>query len=187
MLEKVAINIIKRHTFKVTGISTLSGMPGGLTMIATIPADLAQYYYHVIVLAQKLAYLYGYPQFDEGNDMDAELISHLTLFIGVMYEVNGAKEAVLAVSNNLAPETPTGIPGRALTETSFYMLRKNIARWVGIKITKKTFSQGVSKVIPIVGAFVSGGVSYFSFTPMAHRLKAALEEGYATELTGFQE
>jgi hypothetical protein len=28
-------------------------------MLATVPADIAQYYYHLIVAAQKIAYIYG--------------------------------------------------------------------------------------------------------------------------------
>ena len=181
VLERIAESLVKMHTFQVTGISTLSGMPGGLAMVATIPADLVQYYYHVIVLAQKLAYLYGYPQFDK-NDIygDDELISHLTLFIGVMYDVDGADKALLAVSNDLAADTLARVPEETLKETSLYLLKKNIARWVGLKVTRKTFSQSVSKVIPFVSGIISGGVSYISFTPMAQNLKTTLEEAHKT-------
>lgn len=184
VLEKTARSIVKEHTLKVTGISTLTGMPGGLAMVATIPADLAQYYYHVIVLAQKLAYLYGYPQFknDGSDDMDGDLVHHLTLFIGVMYDVEGANKAVLEVSRNLDSETISKVPGKALTETAYYILRKNIARFVGIKVTKKTITQGISKAIPIVSGIVSGGVSYFSFTPMAEKLRVTLKNGHESRV-----
>lgn len=185
VVEKIAGSIVKEHTLKVTGISTLTGMPGGVAMVATIPADLAQYYYHVIVLAQKLAYLYGYPQFDKDSfdAVDGELVHYLTLFIGVMYDVEGADIAVLAVSRNLtSSETLTRVPEKALTETGYYLLRKNIARYVGILIAKKTLSQGISKVIPIVSGIISGGISYFSFTPMAEKLRIALKEGHEVRL-----
>ncbi|SKB76836.1 hypothetical protein SAMN05660776_2881 [Salegentibacter holothuriorum] len=180
VLEKTVRSVVQEHTFKVTGISTLTGMPGGLVMVATIPADLAQYYYHVIVLAQKLAFLYGYPQFkNDGSDyMDDDLVHHLTLFIGVMYEVEGADKAVLEVSKDHNSETISKVPGKTLTETAYYMLRKNIARFVGLKITKKTINQGISKVIPIVSGLVSGGVSYFSFTPMAEKLRVSLKNAH---------
>ena len=54
---------INNHTAKVTAISAAAGIPGGLAMAATIPGDMAQYYWHTFVLAQKLAYLYGIPDF----------------------------------------------------------------------------------------------------------------------------
>jgi len=180
VLEKTVRSVIKEHTFTVTGISTLTGLPGGLAMIATIPADLAQYYYHVIILTQKLAFLYGYPQFkkDGSEDMDDELVHHLTLIIGVMYEVEGENKAVLGVSKNHNSETLSKVAGKALTETAYYMLRKNIARSLNLKLTKKTINHGVSKVIPIVSGLVSGGVSYFSFTPMAEKLRVTLKNGH---------
>lgn len=188
VLDRVSSSIIKQHTYKVTGVSTLSGMPGGLAMVATIPADLAHYYYHVVVLAQKLAYLYGYPQFNSGRDeVHEELVSQLTLFIGVMYDVEGANRAVLAASGNRAAEPFYQVPQKTLTETTFYLLKKNIARWVGIKITKRTFSQGLSKAIPLIGGFISGGVAYTSFTPMAQKLKATLKEGYKSGLKSYKE
>lgn len=184
VLEKAVRSVVKEHTLKVTGISTLTGMPGGLAMVATIPADLAQYYYHVIVLAQKLAFLYGYPQFknDGSDDLDDELVHHLTLFIGVMYDVEGAEEAVLEVSKNLNSETISKVPGKALTETAYYILRKNIARFAGIKLTEKTINQGITKAIPIVSGLISGGVSYFSFTPMAEKLRVTLKNGHESRL-----
>ena len=169
VLEKLANSVIKEHTLKVTGISTLTGMPGGLAMAATIPADLAQYYFHVIVLAQKLAYIYGYPQFANSEDVEDELFYHLTLFIGVMYKVEGAKNAVLSVSENLGAQAVLQVPETTFNETAFYILRKNIARWVGLKITKKTFAQSITKAIPVVSGLISGGVSYFSFTPQIFR------------------
>lgn len=178
LLDIIATKVVRDQTLKVTGISVLSGMPGGLAMVATIPADLAQFYYNVIVLAQKLAFLYGYPQFDEEDDVDDELVYHLTLFIGVMYGVREAETAVSAFSQNLAADLDKKVPEKVLTETAYYMLKKNTARWIGIKATEKTLSRGIGKVIPIVSGFISGGVAYTTFRPMAQRLKDALEEGY---------
>ena len=60
-IEKAANSVINSHTAKVTTISTVSGIPGGLALLATIPADLANYYYHIVSVGQKLGYLYGFP------------------------------------------------------------------------------------------------------------------------------
>ena len=176
VLDKIAKNAIKRHTLRVTGISTAAGIPGGLAMIGTIPADLVQYYYHILVVSQKLAYSYGYPQFD--GDADDELIYNLTLFIGVMYGVNGANKAVIEISKRIAAETVNKLPKKALTKTVYYPLVKKIAKWIGVRLTKKTFAKNISKVIPILGGIVSGGVTYVTFYPMSNKLKRSLEEGF---------
>ena len=40
-LDSLASAVIHAETIKVTAISTAAGLPGGFTMAATIPADLA--------------------------------------------------------------------------------------------------------------------------------------------------
>lgn len=74
-------------------------------MPATIPADIAQYYGYMLRTAQKLMYLYGFPQAgltDEGNGIDSETINMLTLCLGVMYGVAGANNAVKTMAKALA-------------------------------------------------------------------------------------
>lgn len=66
-LDAIAKACIKNHMIKVTSISAAAGIPGGFAMIGTLPADTAQYYYHVLKLAQKLAYIYGYPSLLDEN------------------------------------------------------------------------------------------------------------------------
>ena len=58
IIDRIANACINTHTTKVTTISAVAGIPGGFAMAGTIPADMTQYYWHVFVLAQKLAYLY---------------------------------------------------------------------------------------------------------------------------------
>ncbi len=53
-----------------------------------------------------------------------------------------------------------------------------------MKITKKTFAQGVSKAIPILGGVISGGLTYASMKPMGNRLRKTLYDvvdGYSNE------
>ncbi len=42
-----------------TAISAAAGIPGGYAMIATIPADIIQYYGVALRFAQEMVYLYG--------------------------------------------------------------------------------------------------------------------------------
>lgn len=99
VIERVAKGIIKNHSTKVTAISAAAGIPGGLAMIGTIPADLAQYYWHFLVLAQKLAYVYGWPDLrDENNNLGEEAQAIMTLFVGVGLGADGAAAAAREVA-----------------------------------------------------------------------------------------
>jgi hypothetical protein len=51
-LDKLAKDVINAETIKVTAVSAAAGIPGGLAMAATIPADLVQFYGHIIRIAQ---------------------------------------------------------------------------------------------------------------------------------------
>ena len=42
---------------------------------------------------------------------------------------------------------------------------------MGVKITKDAFGKSISKVIPVIGAVVSGGMTLATFTPMCWKLK----------------
>ncbi|MEG2810014.1 MAG: hypothetical protein RR889_05120, partial [Akkermansia sp.] len=83
-IDAVAKDCIQYHLTVVCSVSALSGLPGCWFMMATLPADIVQFYYHILVLAQKLAYLYGFPDFsNEKGDFDDKSMQILTVFIGV--------------------------------------------------------------------------------------------------------
>ena len=48
----------------------------------------------------------------------------------------------------------------------------------GINMTKEGFAKGVGKVLPLVGAPISATITYYTFRPMARRLKKHLDELY---------
>ena len=58
-LKKKAQNVVNERTLMSTGASFIAGLPGGLAMAATIPADMIQTYAIALRLAQEVAYLYG--------------------------------------------------------------------------------------------------------------------------------
>jgi hypothetical protein len=55
-----------------------------------------------------------------------------------------------------------------------YPIIKEIAKVFGKSMTKGAFAKSVSKAIPVIGAVVSGGLTYVSFRPMAHKLQEYL-------------
>lgn len=176
-LDAMAKACIKSHTIKVTSISTMAGIPGGFAMVGTLPGDVVQYYYHVLKLAQKLAYIYGYPSLlDKDGKLTDTAINVLTVFVGVMFGVAAANKVLTELSKTLAEQIVKRLPRMALTKTFWYPLIKTIARWIGIKITKDSFAKGVSKIVPFLGGALSGGLTYFTFKPQANRLMKHLRE-----------
>lgn len=102
VIENNAKGIVENHTRKVTLISTAAGIPGGLAMLGTVPADLAQYYWHYLVMAQKLAYVYGWPDLrDENNNLGEQAQAIMTLFVGLGFGVDGASAEARTISKRL--------------------------------------------------------------------------------------
>lgn len=177
IIDRIANACINSHTTKVTTISAVAGIPGGFAMAGTIPADIAQYYWHVFVLAQKLAYLYGFPDLrDENGNLTDTASDMLTLFVGVMMGASAANQAIKGLAKEFAKQVVKRLPQKALTKTMYYPIIKQIAKWIGVKLTKDTFAKGLGKVIPILGGVISGGLTLATFRPSAKRLQHKLQE-----------
>lgn len=175
VITQAANTSIKYETSKVTGLSTVAGIPGGLALIGTVPADLAQYMGHMLRVAQKLAYLYSWPDlFADGEELDEATESILTLFVGVMFGVQLAQGGVTKVAGMIAANVAKKLPQQALTKGLIYPVVKKVAGYVGVSMTKKVFASGVAKAIPIVGAVFSGSLTLATFLPMSKRLQKHL-------------
>ena len=128
LLDSIANAVINAETLKVTTISAAAGLPGGLAMLATIPADLAQFYGFILRTAQELAYLYGWDELvTEGNslELDAATESQLILFVGVMSGVAAAGGAVTKLFGEAAMRAVAKkVAAKALTKTWYYPIAK---------------------------------------------------------------
>ncbi|MEV7438387.1 hypothetical protein [Streptomyces griseoviridis] len=176
LLDRAANDSIRYETAKVSALSAAAGVPGAIALPATLPADLAQYVGHMLRISQKLAYLYSWPElFSEGgDDVDDATMNVLTLFFGVMFGVSSANGAVGKVAAQISEQVAKKLPQKALTQGVVYPIVKKIAGYLGVEMTKQSFAKSVSKAIPIVGAAVSGGLTFATYLPMAKRLKKHL-------------
>jgi hypothetical protein len=176
VLDKAANDSIRYETAKVSALSAAAGIPGILALPATVPADTAQYVGHMLRISQKLAYLYSWPDLfsGEGDDADDATKGVLTLFFGVMFGTQSANAAVGKVAGMMSEQAAKKLPQKALTQGVVYPIVKKVAAFLGVKMTKETFAKSVSKAIPLVGAAVSGGLTFATYLPMAKRLKKHL-------------
>ncbi len=176
-IEKAAAKLIFIRTSQSSAASFVAGIPGGLAMAATIPADVAQFFGMALRLAQELSYLYGASDLWDADQIDDERVrNQLILYCGVMFGVSGAVSGVRVLSTQIAKTTLKKLPQKALTKTFWYPIVKQIGKAIGVKVTKTTVAQGVSKAVPILGGVISGSLNYVSMMPMANRLNAALNK-----------
>lgn len=176
-LDKIAKSLINKRTTHTSAVSFAAGIPGGLAMGATIPMDTLQFLGTAIRLSQELAYLYGYEDLWDGNQLDDEKVKReLTLFLGVMFGVGGSASALRVISNNISKQVIQKTSRKALTKTAYYPIIKKIGGMIGVKVTKDSFAKGISKAVPILGGIVSGGITYVSMKPMGNRLSKVLSE-----------
>lgn len=177
-VDKIADEVIKFERTCVSGISAALGTPGGFAMAATIPADISQYYGYMLRAAQKLMYLYGFPQIeidkDGDNVIDTEIMNTLIICLGVMYGVAGAKGALQAMAKGLAAGVEKKLMAHALTKGTIYPIVKSVAKWFNVKMTKEVFAGFFKKSIPVIGGAIGGGITYVSFKPCCDKLKETL-------------
>ena len=176
LIDKLADACTKSHLLKASSASFVAGLPGGLAMAATIPADLVQSYWHALVLAQKLAYLYGWPDLLDKGEVDEHTKLELTLMIGVMMGATAANRGLREVALRFAEQVAHRLPRQALTKTAYYPIVKQVGKWIGISVTKRGFAGGVAKAIPVVSGFASAGITAITIRTMAKRLKNHLKQ-----------
>ena len=176
-LDTLADETITYETNKSAALSFAAGLPGGFAMLGTIPADLMQYYAHAPRIMQKLAYLYGWRDLLADVDEDDEMLGVLAVFFGVMLGVGGAAQSLTAFAR-IAAKTAyqKHVTKRALMSITWYPVVKYSLRVIGINITKSSFTKGASKIVPVIGGFVSSGLTFMALQTQSARLKGHLRE-----------
>lgn len=176
-LDTIASKLIFKRTSQSSIASFVAGVPGGWAMAATIPADVLQFFAMALRLAQELSYIYGADDIWKNGKVDDEKVKNqLILYCGVMFGVSGAVSGVRVLSTQVAKTTIKKLPQKALTKTFWYPILQKITSQIGIKMTKTTLANGVSKAVPVVGGVISGTLNFTSMMPMANRLKETLEK-----------
>ena len=178
LLDKLANDAISFETKKSTALSFAAGIPGGLAMLGTVPADLTQYYVHSLRIMQKLAYLYGWREFlADLDDVDDETIAQMGLFFGVMLGVAGAAESLRDFARVIvAPAIEKRIARKALMKTTWYPVVKKSLKVIGVSVTKQSMAKTMSKIVPLIGGVISGGMTFVSLQTQANRLKQHLRQ-----------
>lgn len=177
-IEKIAKSVIQYERLCVSGISTALSLPGGIAMAATLPTDIAQFYGYMLRAAQKLLYLYGFPEIDinDSQILDSATMNTLIICMGVMYGVAGANSALKSMAKALSIGVEKKLINTALTKGTIYPIVKSISKWFNIRMTKEIFAGFFKKSIPVLGGVIGGGITYATFKPCCERLMKTLQE-----------
>ena len=177
-IDRLADEAISYETNKSAAISFVAGIPGGFAMLGTIPADLMQYYAHALRIMQKLAYLYGWGELlPDSRDADDDTLGMLAVFFGVMLGVGGAAQSLTSFARVAAKTAyQNHATKRALMSITWYPVVKHSLRLIGINITKSTAAKGFSKIVPVIGGFVSSGLTFMALQSQSALLKEHLRE-----------
>ena len=177
-IDRLAEEAISYEMNKSAAISFVAGIPGGFAMLGTIPADLMQYYVHALRIMQKLAYLYGWGELlPDSRDADDDTLGVLAVFFGVMLGVGGAAQSLTAFARVAAKTAyQNHATKRALMSITWYPVVKHSLRLIGINITKSTAAKGFSKIVPVIGGFVSSGLTFMALQSQSALLKEHLRE-----------
>lgn len=177
-LDGLAEATIGFETRKSAAMSFAAGLPGGLAMFVAVPADITQYYVHAFRVMQKLSYIYGWQSL-LGNldDVDDDTVGKFTLFLAVMMEVGGAASSLSVFADQVArPALHRQIARQALTKTAWYPVIKKTLALIGVKVTKDSFARTVTKVVPVAGGVISGGMTFVALRGQSVRLQRHLRK-----------
>jgi len=171
-INKIADQVIQQETNTVSGLSFAAGLPGGFALAASIPADIIQYFAFTVKTIQEIAYLYGFDELDfKDEEVGSYAMDQILIFLGAMYDVQGVDDSIKVIAEAAANRTSKALANEALTKTAIYPVVKRVAKELRSKIAKRIYVRGASKIIPVVGGAVSGGLTYATFKPNCMRLK----------------
>ena len=176
-INGIAKQVINFETNKVSAISFAAGMPGGFAMAVTVPADITQYFCSIIRVMQKLAYLYGFEEFEfNESEVSDDTLNQVMIFLGVMYGVQGANAGVKLIAQTVSQKIAKTLANKALTKGAIYPIVKKISLTVGFSMTKPLFATGVSRTVPVIGGVVTGGLTYATFKPLSYNLQKSFKK-----------
>ena len=173
VLDKLADQVIRSETASLCGISAASGIPKGWLILVSLPADIAQYYAHMLRLVQKLDYIYGREEmkFENGKATDEtrQRLLHLT---GVMYGQTDAKETISTISSAVSAKVQSKANGKMKGKILSARPFQKATQFVNEKVPfGKLLTSTDAKFLPFGKMLASGVVSYAAFRDMAKRLK----------------
>jgi len=129
-------------------------------------------------LAQELGHIYGLipnpfkeniPQ--EKGEYIKEVEEEIIKVLGIAFGVSGISMSVIEVGKQLGEKEAKEIMRKKIEEKTITKIVKEIAKVLGVKVTKEQISKTVTKIIPVIGGVTSGLLSYKAIDKIGNNLK----------------
>ncbi len=146
--RKAAESFVKWQISKCTATGIITGIPGGLAMIGTIPADITSTLYIQLRMIATVAVIGGY---DVNDDVVQSMIY---CCLGCLSVNKAFAEAGIRIGDKAALAGLKKLPGKILTA---------INKKVGFRLFTKFGKTGVinlAKLVPIAGGIIGGGFNF---------------------------
>lgn len=180
IIEKISKAVIDYESTKVTALSVAASLPSSANALAAVGAagvDIVSYFSFVLRIVQELAYLYGFEEFElDDGTLDSGTMNTVLLFIGTMFQVQGATTSLSKLASKMAENVAKNLAKKSLTKGTIYPIVREIAKKVGVRMTKQIFADTIASGIPIAGSLLSGGLTYVCFKPNCMKLRKQLME-----------
>ncbi len=176
-IDTISKSPIEYETNKVTALSAIASLPGGVAAFGSVSADMVSYYAHILRIVQKLAYLYGFPDFQLNEDsIDEETLNYILVFVGIMFGVQGASETANKIAAKVADNVARKLPQKALNKSVINPLFGKLLSKIGAKASKQTVADLFASAVPVMSAAFSGGLTYVTFMPRCYKLRNTLRK-----------
>ncbi len=145
-----AKELIKQQLLKCSASGFVTGFGGLLTMVVTVPANVASVLYVQMRMIAALAAIGGY---DVHSD-EVQTLVYLCLVGSSLTDV--VKSTGIKIANKVTTNMLKKLPGAVLTK---------INQKVGFRLLTKFGTKGavnLVKVVPVAGALVGAGIDYGS-------------------------
>ncbi len=178
-IDEIADEVIKTERNFVAGISATLGTQAGIGIIAAVPADIIQYHVYLLRIAQKMLYLYGFPEInvtEKNNTFDEATINLFTICLGIMNEVEGTIEAIKVIAKAQYNGAKKRAMKKLLTEGVIDKEAEDTAEWFEERMVKSFIASAAKAMVPIVSTVICGGSTFASFEICADNLREVLKD-----------
>ncbi|MBO4804704.1 MAG: hypothetical protein IK005_09370 [Paludibacteraceae bacterium] len=186
-ISKLAQKEARKNVWYATLLSFITAIPTNWLMWPAIIIDLLQFQIHVFLISQKLLFLYGKYDIEKESQVNEKanrlMLIVSTIMIGKQKLSRVAKSAAGMVGKQIVERYGT----RLLSKFIIFNTLRQIAKWMGISLTKTMLIEGINMLIPIICAAISALVSYALISPMAKKLQSHLKQELEKELNAKEE
>lgn len=168
LINKLSADVVSYETINATSLSALVSLPGGPWALGAAAADMVSYFAFVLRAVQELAYLCGFGQFE--IEENSETVEQLMLFVGTMFDVQGASVALELAADVLADRMVKQAAERSL----LLPLITRIGEAIGTHVTRHMLADTLASAVPLLGGALSGGLTYLLFKPGCVKLREQL-------------